>query len=155
LLFRQTRLARWVRRGRPGLSVPVGSVRAVSDTAITRQTAQDYVDRLERRDWPGLAGLLTDDVVYEMPQTRERIRGREAFLRFNIDYPGDWHLRVRRLVADGRLAAVWLDVRVGDEQQDACVWLEVSEHGLINRIVDYWPEPYEPPPGREHLVERW
>ncbi|WP_315974616.1 nuclear transport factor 2 family protein [Micromonospora sp. MA102] len=137
------------------MSVPVGSVRAVSDTAISRQAAQDYVDRLERRDWPGLAGLLTDDVVYEMPQTRERIRGREAFLRFNIDYPGDWHLRVRRLVADGRLAALWLDVRVGDERQDACVWLEVSEQGLINRIVDYWPEPYEPPQGREHLVERW
>ncbi|MEU9827302.1 hypothetical protein [Micromonospora chersina] len=47
----------------------------MSDTAMTRQTAQDYVDRLARRDWPGLAGLLAD-VVYEMPQTRERIRGR-------------------------------------------------------------------------------
>lgn len=127
----------------------------MSDTSLTRQAAQDYVDRLERRDWPGLAGLLTDDVVYEMPQTRERIRGREAFLRFNIEYPGDWHLRVRRLVADGGSAALWLDVRVGDEQQDACAWLDVSERGLISRIVDYWPEPYEPPQGREHLVERW
>ncbi|MFG2169722.1 nuclear transport factor 2 family protein [Micromonospora chersina] len=137
------------------MSVPDARVRAVSDTAMTRQTAQDYVDRLERRDWPGLAGLLTDDVVYEMPQTRERIRGREAFLRFNAEYPGDWHLRVRRLVADGRSAALWLDVRVGVEQQDACVWLEMSERGPISRIVDHWPEPYDPPPGREHLVERW
>ncbi|MFC0032386.1 nuclear transport factor 2 family protein [Micromonospora chaiyaphumensis] len=127
----------------------------MSDTTTTRQAAHDYVDRLEHRDWSGLAGLLADDVVYEMPQTRERIRGRDRFLRFNIDYPGDWHLRVRRVVADGRSAALWLDVRVGAEQQDACVWLEVSEGGLISRIVDYWPEPYEPPPGREHLVERW
>nr|WP_225853670.1 nuclear transport factor 2 family protein [Micromonospora sp. AMSO31t] len=127
----------------------------MSDTALTRQAAQDYVDRLERRDWPGLAGLLADDVTYEMPQTRERIRGREAFLRFNIEYPGDWHLRVRRLVADGGSAALWLDVRVGDERQDACVWLEVSEGGLISRVIDHWPEPYDPPPGREHLVERW
>jgi len=23
------------------------------------------------------------------------------------------------------------------------------------RVTDFWPEPYEPPPGREHLVERW
>jgi hypothetical protein len=22
-------------------------------------------------------------------------------------------------------------------------------------VTDFWPEPYEPPPGREHLVERW
>ncbi|MFG3302997.1 nuclear transport factor 2 family protein [Micromonospora chersina] len=127
----------------------------MSDTTRTRQAAQDYVDRLECRDWPGLVGLLTDDVIYEMPQTRERIRGRDAFLRFNIEYPGDWHLRVRRLVADGPMAALWLDVRVGDERQDACVWLDVTEHGLISRIVDYWPEPYDPPQGREHLVERW
>ncbi|MFC8298577.1 nuclear transport factor 2 family protein [Micromonospora orduensis] len=127
----------------------------MDDTAATRQTAQEYVDRLEGRDWPGLAGLLTDDVVYEMPQTRERIRGRDAFLRFNIDYPGDWHLRVRRVVADDRMAALWLDVRVGAEQLDACVWIEVSHSGLISRIVDYWPAPYDPPPGREHLTERW
>lgn len=125
------------------------------DTAVTRQTAQYYVDCLERRDWAGLAALLADDVVYEMPQTRERIRGRDAFVQFNIDYPGDWHMLLRQVVADGSLAALWLDVRVGGEQMDACVWLEMSDGGLISRIVDYWPEPYDPPPGREHLVERW
>jgi len=26
---------------------------------------------------------------------------------------------------------------------------------LITQVTDFWPEPYEPPPGREHLVERW
>lgn len=125
------------------------------ETANTRRVAADYVDSLERRDWPRLTGLLAEDVVYEMPQTRERIRGRSRFVQFNTEYPGDWHLRVRHLAADGRLAALWLDVRVATERQDACVWLEVSEQGLITRITDYWPEPYEPPPGREHLVERW
>jgi ketosteroid isomerase-like protein len=130
-------------------------VRAMEETDLTRRTASEYVDRLDRRDWTGLTALLAEDVVYEMPQSRERIRGRPAFLRFNIEYPGDWHLRVRRVVADGRLAALWLDVNVGTERQDACVWLELSESGLISRVVDYWPEPYEPPPGREHLTERW
>jgi len=127
----------------------------VDDTALTRKAAAEYVDRLESRDWAGLTTLLAEDVVYEMPQTRERIRGRPAFLRFNADYPGDWHLRVRRVVADGRAAALVLDVRVGHGQQDACVWLELASDGLISRIVDYWPEPYDPPAGREHLVERW
>jgi hypothetical protein len=127
----------------------------VDETAATRRTASEYAERLEARDWPAVAELLAEDVVYEMPQTRERIRGRAAFLRFNVEYSGDWHLRVRRVVADGRSAALWLDVRVGAEQQDACVWLELSDHDLISRIVDYWPEPYDPPPGRDHLVERW
>jgi hypothetical protein len=26
--------------------------------------------------------------------------------------------------------------------------------GVITRVTDFWPEPYEPP-GREHLAERW
>jgi hypothetical protein len=127
----------------------------MDETAATRHIASAYVNRLEDRDWPALTTLLADDVVYEMPQTRERIRGRSAFLRFNREYPGDWHLRIRRVVADGRNAALWLDVRVGTEPMDACVWLEVSADGLINRVVDYWPEPYDPPPGRDHVVERW
>ena len=131
------------------------SIRPVEETARTRRIASEYVESLEQRDWPRLTDLLAEDVVYEMPQSRERIRGRSAFVQFNIEYPGDWHLRLRRAVADGRIAALWLDARVGAEHQDACVWLEVSEQGLINRVTDYWPEPYAPPPGREHLVERW
>ena len=123
-------------------------------TATTREAAHAYVDRLERRDWAALADLLADDVVYEMPQTRERIRGRDAYLKFNMDYPGDWHLDPHQILADGHGAALRLDVRVGADRLAACVWLTVTG-GRITRIVDYWPEPYEPPPGREHLVERW
>ncbi|MCO8269027.1 nuclear transport factor 2 family protein [Actinoplanes sp. TRM 88003] len=127
----------------------------MDDTAETRQTALAYVESLEHRDWPRLTTLLAEDVVYEMPQTRERIHGRPAFLEFNSNYPGDWHLRVRRVLADGRAAALWLDVRVGAGEQEACAWLDLDNHSRITRITDYWPEPYEPPPGRDHLVERW
>ena len=124
-------------------------------SATVRQVVAAYYERLERRDWDGFAELLADDVVYEMPQSRERIRGRAAYLRFNQEYPGDWHLAVRRLVCEDRFAAAWIDARVGEERQEACVWLEVGDDHLITRVVDYWPEPSEPLAGREHLVERW
>ncbi|MFI6815360.1 nuclear transport factor 2 family protein [Nonomuraea sp. NPDC050328] len=124
-------------------------------TAGTRQAVHDYIDSAERRDWVRFGALLDDAVVYEMPQTRERIRGKAAYLRFNQEYPGDWHLTARRVVADGRWAAAWIDARVGAEHQDACAWFEFSEAGLITRVTDFWPDPYEPPAGREHLVERW
>jgi ketosteroid isomerase-like protein len=127
----------------------------VDETSRTRRAVRAYVDNAERRDWESFGALLAEDVVYEMPQTRERIRGKSTFLQFNMEYPGDWHLQVRRIVADGRHAAAWIDARVGAEHQDACVWFELSGQGLISRITDYWPEPYDPPSGREHLVERW
>ncbi len=127
----------------------------MEETSRTREAVTNYVHHTEQRDWPRLAELLAEDLVYELPQTRERIRGRAALLQFNREYPGDWHLRLRRVVADGPHAAAWIDARVGAEQQDACVWFELSPDGLITRIVDYWPEPGEPMPGREHLTERW
>jgi len=127
----------------------------MDDTAKTRHIAIAYVESLEAREWSRLTSLLAEDVVYELPQTRERIRGRSNFVRFNMEYPGDWHLRTRRVVADGRQAALWLDVRVDADRQDACIWVEGGESGRISRVTDFWPEPYEPPPGREHLVERW
>jgi hypothetical protein len=150
----------------PGLARRAGRIREIVGgggylagmdfvTEATRRIAHAYVDSLERRDWPGVTELLAEDVTYDMPQSRERILGRPDFLRFNVEYPGDWHLTVRRIVADGRSAALWIDARVGDEPQTACVWLGLSEQGLIERITDYWPEPSEPLPGREHLVTRY
>lgn len=125
------------------------------ETAHTRQAAVAYIDRLEKRDWPGVTRLLAEDLVYEIPQSRERITGRDGLMRFNMEFPGDWHLALRLVVADGRRAALWLDTRIGEEHQDACIWLELNSDGLISRITDYWPEAYDPPPGREHLVERY
>ena len=52
------------------------------------------------------AGLLHPDVIYEIPQSRERIRGRDRYLRFNQEYPGDWHLRPKIVIADERRGGV-------------------------------------------------
>ena len=42
-----------------------------------------------------------------------------------------------------------------DVTEQAIVWLEMTGEGLISKITDYWPEPYEPRAGRDHLTERW
>jgi len=121
----------------------------------THDVVRDYVERLEARDWPAFAALLDPDVVYEMPQTRERVRGRERYLQFNQEYPGEWHLEVLRVVAEDLHGVCWLRWRVGEEAGDAVVLLTVDDDGLVTEVVDFWPESYEPPPGRDHLVERW
>jgi ketosteroid isomerase-like protein len=123
----------------------------VTDDARTLVAA--YADRLEQRDWTGFAELLAEDVVYEIPQTRERIRGRDRYVRFNVEYPGDWHLVPEVIVGDDRRASMLARFTVGDETMPAIAFFEVAD-GVITRITDFWPEPYDPPPGREHLVER-
>jgi len=119
-----------------------------------RELAERFIASLEARDWDAWAGLLHPDVVYEIPQTRERIRGRDRYLRFNQEFPGDWHLRPKVVIADERHAVVWFEWLLDGRTDDAMAFFELDD-GLITRVTDSWPEPYEPPPGREHLVERW
>jgi hypothetical protein len=107
------------------------------------------------RDWAGFGALVAPDVVYELPQTRERIRGRERYVRFNAEYPGDWTVEPVRIVGDDRRAASWTRFLVDGAEQTGLCFFDLDGSGLIARITDFWPKPYEPPPGREHLVERY
>lgn len=118
-------------------------------------TVVAYWTAAEARDWPAFGALLADDVVYDLPQTRERIRGRATYLRFNEEYPGDWHATVVLAVGEGRHAATWTKFAVDGGEQPALCYFELDDDGLIARITDFWPEPYEPPAGRDHLVERY
>ncbi|MEV4536161.1 nuclear transport factor 2 family protein [Asanoa sp. NPDC049518] len=122
---------------------------------MTAGAALAFWAAAEARDWSGFGALLADDVVYELPQTRERIRGKAAYLRFNVEYPGDWHLTVRRVVSEGRQAATWCHFVTDGSPAEAVTFFEFDEAGLITSLTEFWPEPYEPPPGREHLVERF
>jgi ketosteroid isomerase-like protein len=119
----------------------------------TREVMQRYYDSIKARDWDGFAELLSPDVVYEMPQTRERISGREPYVQFNREYPGEWQIDVTRLVVDGDRAAGTMNFMVDGETVLGIGFFELTD-GQITRITDIWPEPYEPPPGREHLAER-
>jgi SnoaL-like domain len=119
-----------------------------------RELAERFIASLEARDWDAWAELLHPAVVYEIPQSRERIRGRDRYLRFNQEYPGDWHLRPKVTIADERHGVVWFEWLLDGRADDAMAFFEFAD-GLITRVTDFWPEPYEPPPGRGHLVERW
>ncbi len=120
-----------------------------------RDLAIRFVETLDARDWDAWAALLDPDVVYELPQTRERVRGRDRYLRFNQEYPGDWHLTPRVALADDVNGVVWFKWDVDGEPTADGVVFFVFGGGSITSVTDFWPEPYEPPPGREHLVERW
>jgi hypothetical protein len=106
------------------------------------------------RDWDAFGALLADDVTYDVPQTRESVRGRAAYVRFNTEYPGDWHAGIERIVGRGTSGVSWTTFVVDDERMTGLCFFELDGEGRITSIVDFWPEPYDPPPGREHLVER-
>ncbi len=74
--------------------VPVGQSVGMDATDVIAA----FWKAMSARDWAGFGALLAPGVVYELPQTRERVRGRDAYVRFNAQYPGEWDLACVRAV---------------------------------------------------------
>jgi len=116
---------------------------------------EGFFTSLEGRDWLGFAAVLHPEVVYEIPQSRERIRGRERYVQFNQEYPGDWHVTPTLILTDGNAGVGRFDWQVDEAPiEEAFVFFGVRD-GLLASVTDFWPEAYDPPTGREHLTQRW
>lgn len=101
-----------------------------------------------------LAPLISDRFVCEWPHSGERIVGRENFIEIQRIYPGTGSIAIERLVDDGA-GQVVTQCQV---EWDGAVVFAVSfftmSGGKISHLLEWWPEPYEPPAWRAHLVQR-
>src|SRR6516164_6323867 len=89
-----------------------------------------YWAAAEARDWDAFGALVADDVIYRGPQTREQVRGREAY---------------RRFVAEGPHAASWVEFTGPEGTQTGLCFFELGDDHRITEITDFWPDPYELP----------
>jgi hypothetical protein len=111
----------------------------------SREVVAAYWAAAEARDWDAFGALLADDVVYRGPQTREQVRGREAYVRFNVEgFPYDWHLAVQQIVAEGLHAASWIEFTGPEGTQPGLCFFDLADDGGITRITDFWPDPASP-----------
>lgn len=119
------------------------------------QVAQRFGALMQTNDFPAVAAVLAPDFVLEWPQTKERIRGAERIVRMNAEYPaqGRWEFTIHRLVGGEREAVSDVGVTDGVLRARAITFFEAAD-GRVRRITEYWPEPYDAPAGRAHLVER-
>ena len=116
---------------------------------------REFWRRMATNDFPSVAALLSPDFVLEWPQSRERIRGPERFVRMNVEYPahGRWSFTVHRVVGGDGEATSDVTVTDGVVVARAVTFFSLHE-GRVARIVEYWPEPYAAPSSRAHLTER-
>jgi hypothetical protein len=114
-----------------------------------------YWAAADARDWAVFSDLLSDDIVYEARTSGERVSGKAAYMRFNIEgFPGDWHLTIMRVVADDQGAASWIQMTDSDGTYPGLTFFDIID-GRIAKITDFWPEAYEPSASRAHLIERF
>jgi hypothetical protein len=101
--------------------------------------------------------LRHEDYVMEMPQSGERIRGKENMRAFQEAYPSHSNppsIRIRRvLVRDGLWVAEGVNDYGGGQIFTSVQILELRD-GKIWRDTRYYAEPFEAPGWRAQWVER-
>ena len=62
---------------------------------------------------------------------------------------------MQRIVGEGQRAASWIEFTGPEGTQPGLCFFDLADDGKITLITDFWPEPYELPTSRAHLVERY
>jgi hypothetical protein len=98
--------------------------------------------------------LRRADFVMEMPQSGERIRGRDAMRELQRRFPGGGpSVVLRRVVGGGRVWVLESSADYGDDPWQVMVIFEFDDKGLIAKETRYYTHPFEAPEWRADLVE--
>jgi hypothetical protein len=128
---------------------------ANDDAAAFRQGLEGFLGT----DGHGLSpereyAVRRPDVVIDMPQSRERFRGRDSIRQMQEMFPEPAPVITLRKVTGGR--DVWVaeaDTSYGGNRGQAVVMFELDSDGLIARETRYYTQPFEAPAWRAGLVE--
>ncbi|MCX5196013.1 nuclear transport factor 2 family protein [Streptomyces sp. NBC_00249] len=117
-------------------------------------------ERIEARDWDGVAGLVAEDAVIEWPVSGERIVGRANFIAVLSDEAPDpdfdagtssgtgaGTVEVLRILADGDLVVT--EVEIPEEHvlyRGLSLW--TVRDGLVVGAREYWTSPGQDPAPR-------
>jgi SnoaL-like domain len=111
---------------------------------VTRKAVEAHWHHANARNWVDFEALLSPELQYEVPQTREYIESGAGYLDMFRTWPGAWRAVVKHLVAEDRKAICIVDFIVENEATTGISIFEVQD-GKFVKVTDYWPEPYEPP----------
>ena len=116
--------------------------------------AREYWRLMATNNFDAVAAVLAPAFVLDWPQSNERIRGAERVAQMNREYVahGPWRFTIVRLFGDADAAVSEVDVSDGVQSAKAISFFTVAQ-GRIERIVEFWPEPYPARSDRAHLVE--
>lgn len=123
---------------------------------MTVRVIQALWDRIEARDWDGLAELLAPDVVVEWPVTGERFVGRDNFIAVQRDYPEGWSINVVRIIDQDDEVASEVEVPHVEAGMFAAASFWTVRDGRVVRGREYWVSPASetPPEWRGKYAER-
>ena len=130
--------------------------RAAGDPSLRspEEVVREFWARFDRRDYESTVELMAEGVVFEWPQSRERIRGASNVVAVNRNYPGEWRTIPRRIVTAGETVVSEVTVTNGQTTVFAVSFFTVRD-GRIRAVTEYWGDGYPAPEWRSRWVERY
>ncbi len=119
-----------------------------------REAHRFLTDLYSRHIPEGEYNVRHEDYMMEMPQSGERIRGREQMREFQGAYPAPPSMRLRRVVVREGLWVAEVVSDCGGQEEVHYVSIVELKDGKMWRDTRYYAEPFEAPQWRAHLVER-
>ena len=119
-----------------------------------QQIRETLIEMLTNLDPDAEYELRHEDFVADMPQSGERIRGRDNMRALQEAFPPDRTptFRVRRITGAGDVWTVEATGEYGGEIYLVVVIVELRD-GKIVRETRYYPQPFEAPEWRSQWVE--
>ncbi|HEX2377634.1 MAG TPA: nuclear transport factor 2 family protein [Gaiellales bacterium] len=120
----------------------------------SREVVESFWAAMQENDWARAADHLADGCVIDWPCSGEQIVGRDDYAAVQATYPtgtGRWSFDIHRIVAEGDVVVSEATVTDG-EQAARVIAFSILGDGRIVHQIEYWPMPYEAPPGRGHLT---
>ena len=122
------------------------------EAATSEAVARAWWNAVDRGDLAGAAQLCTESAVVEWPLSNERMATIDAWRLVNEHYPGTWRATITRLVTQGETVVTVASVFDDTTAVTAISFFTIRE-GLIQMLVEYWPDPYTAPAWRSRWTE--
>ena len=100
----------------------------------TKEIVESYWNAINNRDWNTYERLISEDILYQLPQTREQTRGKKACRAFNETYPGNWTLSVVDLISDGDRVVSKISFVDSGKEQTAISFFKLK-NGLLALLI--------------------
>jgi hypothetical protein len=122
-------------------------------TMDEQEVRELFFERLQHLSAEAEYELRHPDYVMEMPQSGERIRGRDNMRAFQEAYPNPPTIQPRRVVGSGNVWVIEARSDYGGQIYHVAMIVEFRD-GKIWRDTRYYAEPFEAPEWRAEWVER-
>ena len=141
-----------------------------------RAVIERFVRAVQDQDFDAQAAILADDFIDEMPQSGERIRGRQNWISIARDYPGgvgaversgdrivgaedQWVLTptfsVLRIEGSGDVYTYVAKIQYPDGQTWQLLAIVEVRGAKIGKTTTWYAAPFEAPEWRAPFVERF